>query len=55
MPWLWGLCENCKTNAIKLVRRKESVITPVTTVHRAVLSAIEKGQLQNLILIITLI
>ncbi|WP_097027813.1 4Fe-4S dicluster domain-containing protein [Clostridium peptidivorans] len=45
-----GVCvRNCKVNAIKLVRRKESVITPVTTVHRAVLSAIEKGQLQNLI------
>ena len=45
-----GVCvKNCKTNAIKLVRRKKSVITPVTTVHRAVLSAIEKGQLQNLI------
>lgn len=45
-----GVCvKNCKTNAIKLIRRKENVITPVTTVHRAVLSAIEKGQLQNLI------
>ncbi len=45
-----GVCvKNCKTNAIKLVHRKESVITPVTTVHRAVVSAIEKGQLQNLI------
>lgn len=45
-----GVCvKNCPTNAISLIRRKESIITPVTTVHRAVLSAIEKGQLQNLI------
>ena len=45
-----GVCvKNCPTNSINLVRRKESIITPVTTVHRAVLSAIEKGQLQNLI------
>lgn len=45
-----GVCvKNCPTNSIMLVRRKETVITPVTTVHRAVLSAIEKGQLQNLI------
>ncbi len=45
-----GVCvKNCPTNSINLMRRKESIITPVTTVHRAVLSAIEKGQLQNLI------
>lgn len=45
-----GVCvKNCSTTAINLVRRNESIITPVTTVHRAVLSAIEKGQLQNLI------
>lgn len=45
-----GVCvKNCPTKLISLKRRKETVITPVTTVHRAVLSAIEKGQLQNLI------
>lgn len=45
-----GVCvKNCPTSAISLMRRKETIITPVTTVHRAVLSAIEKGQLQNLI------
>lgn len=45
-----GVCvKNCPTNAISLMRRKENIITPITTVHRAVLSAIEKGQLQNLI------
>lgn len=45
-----GVCvKNCPTNAISLKRRNENVITPVTTVHRLVLSAIEKGTLQNLI------
>ena len=45
-----GVCvKNCPVGAIKLERRKESVITPVTTVHRVVITAIEKGQLQNLI------
>lgn len=45
-----GVCvKNCPISAISLMRRKENIITPVTTVHRAVLSAIEKGQLQNLI------
>ena len=39
-----GVCvKNCPTNAISLMSRKENIITPVTTVHRAVLSAIEKG------------
>lgn len=45
-----GVCvKNCPTNSINLMHRNENIITPVTTVHRAVLSAIEKGQLQNLI------
>ena len=45
-----GVCvKNCPVGAIRLERRKESVITPVTTVHRVVITAIEKGQLQNLI------
>lgn len=45
-----GVCvKNCPVGAIKLERRKEQIITPVTTVHRVVLAAIEKGQLQNLI------
>ena len=45
-----GVCvKNCPTQAISLVKRKECVITPVNTTHRAVLAAIEKGQLQNLI------
>lgn len=45
-----GVCvKNCPTNAISLIRREENVITPITTVHRVVVSAIEKGTLQNLI------
>lgn len=45
-----GVCvKNCPVGAIRVERRKESVITPVTTVHRVVITAIEKGQLQNLI------
>ncbi len=45
-----GVCvKNCPVSAIKLEKRKENIITPVTTVHRVVITAIEKGQLQNLI------
>ncbi|WP_330398869.1 hypothetical protein [Clostridioides difficile] len=32
-----------------LLKRDEKIITPANSVHRAVLMAIEKGQLQNLI------
>lgn len=45
-----GLCVRaCKTNGIKLTERKERVITPVNSVHKVVMMAIEKGKLQNLI------
>jgi NAD-dependent dihydropyrimidine dehydrogenase PreA subunit len=45
-----GVCvRNCHKNSIMLNRRKEKIITPVNSVHRTVLMAIEKGQLQNLI------
>lgn len=45
-----GVCvKNCPKGAISLKRREQSVITPVSTIHRVVISAIEKGQLQNLI------
>lgn len=45
-----GVCvRNCSKNSILLKRRKEKIITPVNSVHRTVLMAIEKGQLQNLI------
>ena len=32
-----------------LLKRKEKIITPANSVHRVVLMAIEKGQLQELI------
>ena len=45
-----GVCVRaCPKRGIKLNPRKRRVITPVTTAHRAVLMAIERGQLQNLI------
>ena len=45
-----GLCVRaCREARIKLKPRKQRVITPVTTAHRAVLMAIERGKLQNLI------
>lgn len=45
-----GVCvRNCHKNSIILLKRKEKIITPSSSVHRAVLMAIEKGQLQNLI------
>ncbi len=45
-----GVCvRNCSKNSMLLNRRKEKIITPVNSVHRTVLMAIEKGQLQNLI------
>ncbi len=45
-----GICvRSCHKNSIFLQRRKEQIITPVNSVHRIVLMAIEKGQLQELI------
>jgi ferredoxin len=45
-----GVCVRaCPNGGIALTPRKERVITPVTTAHRAVLMAIERGNLQNLI------
>ena len=45
-----GVCvRNCSKKSIKLLKRKEKIITPANSVHRAVLMAIEKGQLSNLI------
>ena len=45
-----GVCVRCCPGAsIKLRARKQRVITPVTTAHRAVLMAIERGKLQNLV------
>ena len=45
-----GVCVRaCPTGALSLQRRPERVITPVNSTHRAVLMAIERGRLQNLI------
>jgi ferredoxin len=45
-----GVCiKSCEKKAIQLQSRKERVITPVNSVHRVVLMAIERGKLQNLI------
>ena len=45
-----GVCARvCDKQAIRLEQRGQRVITPVNTAHRAVLMAIERGKLQNLI------
>lgn len=45
-----GVCvRNCPTKALTLQQRKKRVITPVNSVHRSALMAIEKGKLQELI------
>lgn len=45
-----GLCvKSCGNGGMKLVKREQRVITPVNSVHRIVMTAIEKGKLQNLI------
>jgi ferredoxin len=45
-----GIClTGCDKKALELRSRKERVITPVNSVHRVVIMAIERGKLQNLI------
>ncbi len=45
-----GVCVRaCNTGAMKLKARDQRVITPVNSVHRVALMAIERGSLQNLI------
>ncbi len=45
-----GVCvRSCPTKCLVLEQRAEKIITPVNSVHRVVLMAIEKGKLQNLI------
>jgi len=45
-----GVCVRaCPTGALSLESRPERVFTPVDSAHRAVLMAIERGKLQNLI------
>jgi ferredoxin len=39
----------CKTKSLRLKLRPERVITPLNSTHKAVLMAIERGKLQNLI------
>lgn len=45
-----GVCVRvCKTKNLRLTKRPERVITPLNSTHKAVLMAIERGKLQNLI------
>lgn len=45
-----GVCvRNCRLSALSLRSRAKRVITPVNSTHKAVLMAIERGKLQNLI------
>ena len=45
-----GVCvRNCSKDALSLTEREQRVITPLNGVHRAVVMAIERGKLQNLI------
>ncbi len=45
-----GVCiRSCPTTSLTLRRREQSVITPVDSIHRIVIMAIERGKLQNLI------
>jgi ferredoxin len=45
-----GVCrKGCNVDALQLKPRGERVMTPVNSVHRIVLMAIERGKLQNLL------
>jgi ferredoxin len=45
-----GVCaDKCKEQCITLKSRPERIITPLNSTHRAVLMAIERGKLQNLL------
>jgi len=45
-----GVCERvCNLNAIEMVKREKRIFTPVNTVHKLVLEAIETDTLHNLI------
>jgi ferredoxin len=45
-----GVCVGvCRTKSLSLASRPERVITPLDSVHRAVVMAVERGKLQNLI------
>ncbi len=49
MPGCGVSLKDCSTGALKLKLREQRVITPVNSVHRVVLMAVERGKLQNLI------
>ena len=45
-----GVCVRaCPQNSLELKRRNKEIITPVNSVHRTVMMAVERGKLQNLI------
>jgi ferredoxin len=45
-----GVCVRaCSRNGLSLHSRPQRVITPINSVHRVVMMAIERGDLQNLI------
>lgn len=45
-----GLCARaCSNGCIRMVLRGERVVTPLNSIHKAVVMAIERGKLQNLI------
>jgi ferredoxin len=45
-----GVCvRNCPQNCISLKERRQRVITPLNSAHKAVVQAIERGKLQDLI------
>jgi ferredoxin len=45
-----GVCvRNCPEDALRLTARAERVVTPLNSAHKAVVMAIERGKLQNLI------
>jgi ferredoxin len=45
-----GVCvKNCDKNLIQMKPRKERIITPLNSVHKTVIMAVERGKLQNLI------
>ena len=46
---MWGLREGMQKKSLHLKARSTRVITPLNGTHRAVLMAIERGKLQNLI------
>ena len=49
-PRSCGLCvQACRSGALRLEARQARLLTPVNTVHRVVLMAIERDCLQNLI------